>query len=171
MSIFPCCVFAARFLRSDGTGDLPHFRALCVPYRGDNHGLSRLFTVSRNCCSTALSWPRHVVPKLMMNRRSQKRSLAVSAFSVRPILGRWCTRLCEREGCSLVAGSVWCLLGEVVAERLGSGGVAQFGYRFGFDLPDTFSGHPVQVADLIECARAAIGESESQPDDAGLPLG
>jgi len=39
-------------------------RALCVPYRRANRGLSRLITVSRNRCSTALTWPSHVVPKL-----------------------------------------------------------------------------------------------------------
>jgi hypothetical protein len=62
-------------------------------------------------------------------------------------------------------------LGEVVAERLGPGGVAQFGHRFDFDLPDAFSGQPVEVANLIEGARVTVGEPESQPDDAGLPLG
>src|SRR5947209_4046969 len=43
-------------------------RALHVPYAGDTDGLSRLITVSRNRCSTALSWLSQVVPKLMMNR-------------------------------------------------------------------------------------------------------
>jgi hypothetical protein len=33
----------------------PEVRALCVPYRAVTHGLSRLVTVSRNCCSSALS--------------------------------------------------------------------------------------------------------------------
>ena len=41
--------------------------ALHVPYRAVTHGLSRLVTVSRNCCSKALSSPCHVVPKLMIN--------------------------------------------------------------------------------------------------------
>ena len=39
-------------------------RALCVPYVKDTHGISRLITVSRNCCSTAVSCTCHVVPKL-----------------------------------------------------------------------------------------------------------
>jgi hypothetical protein len=39
-------------------------RALYVPYRADNHGLSRLITVSQNRCSAALSCACHVVPKL-----------------------------------------------------------------------------------------------------------
>jgi hypothetical protein len=45
-------------------------RALRVPYREDNNGLSRLTTVNRSCCSTALSWPGHVVPKLLINTRA-----------------------------------------------------------------------------------------------------
>ena len=39
-------------------------RALCVPYVRDTHGISRLITVGRNCCSTAVSCTCHVVPKL-----------------------------------------------------------------------------------------------------------
>ena len=46
-----------------------NIRALRVPYRTVTRGLSRLITVSRNCCSTALSWPSHVVPKLMIKFR------------------------------------------------------------------------------------------------------
>ena len=42
-------------------------RALCVPYRADTHGLSRLLAVSRNRCSTALCCTCHVVPKLLIN--------------------------------------------------------------------------------------------------------
>ncbi len=63
------------------------------------------------------------------------------------------------------------LLIEVVTERLGAGGVAQLGHRLGFDLPDALSSDPVDVADLIERAWWAVGESESQLDNAGLPLG
>jgi len=40
-------------------------RTLCVPYRTDTHGLSRLITVSRNGCSTAVSRACRVVPKLI----------------------------------------------------------------------------------------------------------
>src|SRR2546423_13299858 len=59
----------------------PEVHALHVPYSGDTHGLSRLVTVSRNCCSTALTLPSHVVPKLSSNRDA----------SGRPLLrdGRW----------------------------------------------------------------------------------
>jgi len=63
------------------------------------------------------------------------------------------------------------LLVEVVAERLAAGGVAQLGHRLGFDLPDALSGDPVELADLIERAWWAVGEAESQLDNAGLPLG
>ncbi len=42
-------------------------RALCVPYVRDTYGLSRLITVSRNRCSTAVSCVCHVVPKLLIN--------------------------------------------------------------------------------------------------------
>jgi hypothetical protein len=62
-------------------------------------------------------------------------------------------------------------LAQVVAQDLGAGGVAQLGHCPGFELPDAFSGDPVDLADLIECARLTVGESESQPDDAGLALG
>jgi len=72
--------------------------------------------------------------------------------------------------CALDVGVV-ALLVEVVAELLGAGGVAQFGHRLGFDLSDVFSGEPVEVAYLIERAWLAVGESESQLDDVGLPLG
>jgi hypothetical protein len=64
-----------------------------------------------------------------------------------------------------------CLLVEVVAERLGAGRVAQFGHRLGFDLPDAFSGDPVELADLVKRAGWAAGEPESQLDNVGLPLG
>jgi hypothetical protein len=39
-------------------------RALCMPYRAATQGLSRLITVNRNRCSTAVSCACHVVPKL-----------------------------------------------------------------------------------------------------------
>jgi hypothetical protein len=51
-------------------------RALCVPYRGDIHGLSRLITVSRNCRSGTLSCPSHVVPKLTINCTRLRRASA-----------------------------------------------------------------------------------------------
>jgi len=49
--------------------------------------------------------------------------------------------------------------------------VAQLGHGLGFDLSDAFSGDPVDAADFIEGARLAVGEPESQPDDAGVALG
>ena len=42
-------------------------RALYVPYVRDTYDLSRLITVSRNRCSTAVSCTCHVVPKLLIN--------------------------------------------------------------------------------------------------------
>lgn len=47
--------------RSDLPDSGPEVRALYVPYKADTHGLSRLLTVSRNRCSTALSCLWHVV--------------------------------------------------------------------------------------------------------------
>jgi hypothetical protein len=47
-----------------------------VPHRADNHGLSRLTTVSRNRCSLALSCACHVVPKLTINRGCLRRASA-----------------------------------------------------------------------------------------------
>jgi len=49
---------------SDSANGGLEVHALRVPYRTATHGLSRLITVSRNCCSLALSWAYHVVPKL-----------------------------------------------------------------------------------------------------------
>jgi hypothetical protein len=49
---------------SDSANEGQEVRALHVPYRRDTHGLLRLITVSRNRCSTAMSYPSHVVPKL-----------------------------------------------------------------------------------------------------------
>ena len=50
-------------------------------------------------------------------------------------------------------------------------GVAQLGHRLGDDLPDLLPGQPVDVADVIERARVAVGEPGSQPDNAGVALG
>lgn len=47
-----------------GLGNMPDQKSVPVPYRADAHGLSRLITVSRNRCSTALTCLCHVVPKL-----------------------------------------------------------------------------------------------------------
>jgi hypothetical protein len=45
-----------------------------VPYRADTHALSWLITVNRNRCSTALSCPSHVVPKLTTKYRCLRRA-------------------------------------------------------------------------------------------------
>jgi hypothetical protein len=47
--------------------------------------------------------------------------------------------------------------------------MAQLGHDLGFDLPDVLAGDPVHPADLIEGTWLAVGETKSQPDDAGLP--
>lgn len=60
--------------RSDSANERQEVRALHVPYRGDTQGLSRLITVSRNRCSTALSCACHVVPKLTTNNRFLRRA-------------------------------------------------------------------------------------------------
>src|SRR3954463_10438039 len=62
------------------------------------------------------------------------------------------------------------LLVQVVAQDLGPAGVAQLRHRLGLDLPDPFAGDPVDLADLVEGPRLAVGEAEPQPDDTGLPL-
>jgi hypothetical protein len=74
------------------------------------------------------------------------------------------------------AASAWArawlsVLVQVVAQGLGAGGMAQFGHRLTFDLPDAFSGDSVDVADFIERAWSAVDEPESQPDNVGLSHG
>src|SRR3954447_6942245 len=59
---------------------------------------------------------------------------------------------------------------EVVPEDLGPARVAQLGHRLRLDLPDPLTRDPVDLADLVEGARLAVGETEAQADDAGLPL-
>jgi hypothetical protein len=49
--------------------------------------------------------------------------------------------------------------------------VAQFGHCSGFDLSDVFSGDSVGLADFVEGTWLAVGEPESQSDDAGFPRG
>src|SRR5689334_5374897 len=63
------------------------------------------------------------------------------------------------------------LLVQVVPEDLGAARVAQLRHRLGLDLPDPLTGDAVDLADLVEGARLAVGEAEAQPDGAGLPLG
>jgi hypothetical protein len=67
---------------SESADEGQEVRAPCAPYRADTHGLSRLVTVTRNCCSRVLSCPCHVVPKLTaFSRMRQARSPSVSGLS------------------------------------------------------------------------------------------
>src|SRR5689334_24611067 len=60
---------------------------------------------------------------------------------------------------------------QVVAEDLRAARVPQLRHGLRLDLPDPLAGDPVDLADLVEGARLAVGQAEPQPDDAGLPLG
>src|SRR3954454_20049753 len=60
---------------------------------------------------------------------------------------------------------------EVVAELLRPRGVAQLRERLGLDLADPLAGEAELLADLVERARLAVGETEAQRDDRGLALG
>src|SRR3954451_21525543 len=59
---------------------------------------------------------------------------------------------------------------EVVAELLRARRVAQLRQRLGLDLADPLAGETELLADLVERARLAVGETEAQSDDRGLPL-
>src|SRR2546423_2740797 len=63
------------------------------------------------------------------------------------------------------------VLVEVVAQRLGPGGVSELGHSLVLDLPDALASDPVDAADLIERPWLAVGEPESQADDPGFPVG
>src|SRR3954451_3566834 len=60
---------------------------------------------------------------------------------------------------------------EVVAQHLGATRVTQLAHRLGLDLPDPLAGDAVDLADLVQGARLAVGEPEAQLDYAGLALG
>src|SRR6266542_842822 len=60
---------------------------------------------------------------------------------------------------------------EVVPQHLGPGGVTKLRHGFGLDLPDALAGDAVDLADLVQGTRLAVGEPEAQPYHAGLPLG
>lgn len=64
-----------------------------------------------------------------------------------------------------------CRLGQVVAQGVGAGGVAQLGQGGGFDLSDAFSGDSIDPGDVIDGAGLAVGEAEPEPDNAGLAFG
>ena len=51
---------------------------------------------------------------------------------------------------------------EETMQLANTGRVAHFTERFGFDLPDTLTGHLKLAADLFECSRVAIGEAEAE---------
>src|SRR5689334_1562694 len=59
---------------------------------------------------------------------------------------------------------------QVVPEHLRTAGVPELGHRLRLDLADPLTRDAVDLADLVEGARLAVGEAEAQPDDAGLPL-
>src|SRR3954452_10511126 len=59
---------------------------------------------------------------------------------------------------------------QVVPEDLRAAGVAQLRHGLRLDLADPLTRDAVDLADLVEGARLAVGQAEAQPDDAGLPL-
>src|SRR5689334_21758159 len=60
---------------------------------------------------------------------------------------------------------------QVVAQDLAATRVAQLAHRLGLDLPDPLAGHAVDLADLVERLRLAVGEAEPHRHHARLPLG
>ncbi len=54
---------------------------------------------------------------------------------------------------------------QIVAQRVRAEGVAQLGHRLVFDLPDPLTGHPVDLADLIERVLVTVAEPESKRSD------
>src|SRR5690242_6369046 len=59
---------------------------------------------------------------------------------------------------------------QVVPEDLRAARVAQLRHGLRLDLADPLTRDAVDLADLVERARLAVGQAEAQPDDAGLPL-
>src|SRR3954452_13658160 len=59
---------------------------------------------------------------------------------------------------------------QVVAQHLRAAGVAQLRHGLRLDLADPLTGDPVDLADLVEGAGLPVGQTEPQPDDAGLAL-
>src|SRR4051794_35501286 len=57
---------------------------------------------------------------------------------------------------------------QVVAQDLRARRVAQLRHRLRLDLTDALARHAVDLADLVEGARLAVGEAEAQADHAGL---
>src|SRR5207302_11517465 len=58
---------------------------------------------------------------------------------------------------------------QVVAEDLGTRGVAEFGHGLGFDLADPLAGDAVDLADLVQRLGLAVGQPEPHRDHPGLP--
>jgi hypothetical protein len=56
---------------------------------------------------------------------------------------------------------VFLVLVEVSAECVAARGLAQLGDRLDFDLPDPFPGDSIDVAELVQGAWLAVGESEA----------
>src|SRR4029078_12133955 len=82
-------------------------------------------------------------------------------------------------------GSGWCCAGspwrwwpraerrsvEVVAQDLRPRRVPDLRHRLGLDLPDPLAGHAVDLADLVQRLRLAVGQPEAHRDHTGLTLG
>src|SRR5699024_7703949 len=60
---------------------------------------------------------------------------------------------------------------QVVTEYLRTRRVAELRHRLALDLPDTFASDPVDLADLVQGLRLAVGEPETHGDHTGLTLG
>src|SRR5690349_21414418 len=58
---------------------------------------------------------------------------------------------------------------QVIAQTLGAGRVAQLRHGLRLDLADALPGHPVDLTDLVEGLRLAVGEAEPHRDDRRLP--
>src|SRR5690349_1231876 len=59
---------------------------------------------------------------------------------------------------------------QVVAQHLGPAGVAQLRHRLGLDLANAFTGHAINLPDLVQGAGLPVSETEAQPYYARLAL-
>src|SRR5690606_39425377 len=101
--------------------------------------------------------PKPATPMITVRQRRGHRTIGCRPLPTRT--GR------RGEGTGRGNGSV-----EIVAQDLGTRRVAQLGHRLGLDLPDPFPGHPVDLPDLVQGARLAVGPPEAQPHHARLAL-
>src|SRR5258708_24017835 len=63
------------------------------------------------------------------------------------------------------------VLVQVVPQDLGPRRVPELRHRLGLDLPDPLAGDAVDLADLVQRLRLAVGQAEAHRDHAGLALG